>query len=319
MSNNIIEPQSIETASRSVSSRRGLAIFAVFAGVLLLWIVTPLVMRWLFSTWAERGVVGDAFGAVNALFSGMAFAGVVVALWLQREQMKIQSHEFQLNLGALTDQIREMQKAREMQSQPLLIVSLPENIMFSRPQPRIAVSGSGSGAISTFPVQMKFYNASSDPALNIKVRASLQDMDGAPEQKTDMLPLPIMPKEKAERDMKFTVTHEAIFNSHESMIGIGEGSINVSGHDANCMKLKFEIYFQNTAGAYFLSQQTFALAVKEGEDVEALRQWIAEWRSPDTVTPGTESPIHSIRLAGHSIPGTFSYKSIGEGEYSVVA
>jgi hypothetical protein len=313
------ESQSNEMPLKSASPRRGLAIAAVFAGVLLLWIVTPFVMRWLFSTWEERGVVGDSFGAVNALFSGLAFAGVVVALWLQREQMKIQSHEFQLNLSALTDQIREMQKAREMQSQPLLIVSLPENIMFARPQPRIAASGSGSGAISTFPVQLKFYNASSDPALNIKVRASLQGVGSAPEQKIDMLPLPIMPQEKADRDMKFTVTHEAIFNSHESMIDLGEGSVNVSGHDANCMKLKFEIYFQNTTGAYFLSQQTYALAVKEGEDVEALRQWIAEWRSPDSVAPGAEPLVHSIRLAGHSIPGTFSYKPINQEEYSAVA
>jgi hypothetical protein len=262
------------------------------------------------------GVVGDAFGAVNALFSGLAFAGVVVALWLQREQMRIQSHEFQLNLNALTDQLHEMQRAREMQSQPLLTVSLPENIMFARPQPRIAASGVGSGAISTFSVRVTFYNASSDPALNIRVKASLQGVGSSPEQKVDMLPLPIIPQEKTERDIKFTVTHEAIFNSHEAMIALGQDPVNVSGHDVNCMKLEFEIYFQNTTGAYFLSQQTFAIVVKEGEDVETLRQWIADWQDPDSVTPGTETPVYSIRLAGFSIPGTFSYRPINQKEYS---
>lgn len=313
----IIKAQSSEETSRSASPRRWLAIAAIFAGVLLIWIASPFVMKWFFSTWAERGVVGDSFGAVNALFSGMAFAGVVVALWLQREQMRIQSHEFQLNLSALTTQIREMQIARERQSQPLLTVSLPEYIIFKRP--RIAAPGIGSGAISTLPIQLKFYNASSDPALNVKVKATLQGVGSSPEQKLDMLPLPIMPKEDSDREVTFTVPHESIFNSHEAMINLGQDQVNANWTDTDCMRLKLEIFFQNTAGAYFLSEQTFALIVKKPEDAEALRQWIAEWRSPDSETHATESPIQSIMLAGYSIPSTFSYKPIDQEAYSAVA
>lgn len=39
----------------------------------------------------RRGQVGDAFGAVNALFSGLAFAGVLIALRLQRIEMTRQA------------------------------------------------------------------------------------------------------------------------------------------------------------------------------------------------------------------------------------
>jgi hypothetical protein len=308
------EPQRSEQASEAVSSRRGLVIVAIFTVVLLLWLATPFVMNRLFASWGERADFGESFGVVNALFSGLAFAGVVIALWFQREQMKVQSRESQLNLSALTEQIREMQKAREMQSQPFLMVSLQEYIMFS--QPRIAAPGTGSGAISKFPIQLKFYNASSDPALNIKVKVVLQGVASAPEQRIAMLPLPIMPKDVAERDIEFIVTHEAIFNSHEAMINLGQDPGNATGHDANCMKLKFEIYFQNTAGAYLLSEQTFALIVKEVEDAQALRQWIAEWQASASGAPETESPVRSIRLSGYSIPGTFSYRSINQEEYS---
>src|SRR4051794_21505920 len=40
-----------------------------------------------------RGTFGDLFGAVNALFSGLAFLGVVVALVIQGEQLRLQQQE----------------------------------------------------------------------------------------------------------------------------------------------------------------------------------------------------------------------------------
>lgn len=51
---------------------------------LLWWFAT----RWLVEVmgakdWAERGQLGDQFGAVNALFSGLALAGVVVAIMIK--------------------------------------------------------------------------------------------------------------------------------------------------------------------------------------------------------------------------------------------
>ena len=41
----------------------------------------------------EPGQFGDMFGAVNALFSGLAFAGVVIAILLQRQELKLQRKE----------------------------------------------------------------------------------------------------------------------------------------------------------------------------------------------------------------------------------
>ena len=48
------------------------------------------------SDWQTRGQFGDAFGALNALFSGMAFAAFVVALMLQRQELGLQRRELQL-------------------------------------------------------------------------------------------------------------------------------------------------------------------------------------------------------------------------------
>ncbi len=39
---------------------------------------------------------GDSFGAVNALFSALAFAGVIIALWWQRKELSLQRREMRL-------------------------------------------------------------------------------------------------------------------------------------------------------------------------------------------------------------------------------
>lgn len=51
----------------------------------------------------RRGLFGDSFGAINALFAGLAFAGVILALIYQRKELGVQQEE-------LKEQRRAMQK-----------------------------------------------------------------------------------------------------------------------------------------------------------------------------------------------------------------
>ena len=63
----------------------------IFLGVGIVWFLTPYVIATVLiasgspASISHAGQFGDQFGAVSALFSGLAFAGVVVNLWLQRE------------------------------------------------------------------------------------------------------------------------------------------------------------------------------------------------------------------------------------------
>lgn len=43
----------------------------------------------------ERGVFGDKFGAINSLFSGLALAGLIATLLLQKEALRKQHDEFE--------------------------------------------------------------------------------------------------------------------------------------------------------------------------------------------------------------------------------
>lgn len=57
---------------------------------------------------ATLGQIGDAFGSVNALFGGLAFAGVIVALILQTLELKAQREDIRESTAALEGQQRAM-------------------------------------------------------------------------------------------------------------------------------------------------------------------------------------------------------------------
>ena len=61
---------------------------------------------WLLPDWQTRGQVGDSFGALNALFSGLAFAGLIATILLQSKELALQRKELVL-------QRREMVASRE--------------------------------------------------------------------------------------------------------------------------------------------------------------------------------------------------------------
>lgn len=59
--------------------------------VFILWLSTPSIISWLIPTAedisAARGQFGDLYGSINALFSGWAFVGVIVAILLQKQEL----------------------------------------------------------------------------------------------------------------------------------------------------------------------------------------------------------------------------------------
>ena len=54
-----------------------------------------------FGDWAQSGVFGDSFGVVNALFSGLAFAGIIFTIFLQQNELRLQRHELKLQRDEL--------------------------------------------------------------------------------------------------------------------------------------------------------------------------------------------------------------------------
>ncbi|MCW5557571.1 MAG: hypothetical protein KIT22_07050 [Verrucomicrobiae bacterium] len=73
------------------------------------------------SVWERRGQLGDMFGGLNALFSGLAFAGLVYALVLQRQQLLLQQIEIEDIDQSVKEQRRIALVAAVLQAQAIQI------------------------------------------------------------------------------------------------------------------------------------------------------------------------------------------------------
>lgn len=86
-------------------------------------IALVVVIWWGMGEWASKqldpGQYGDMFGSVNALFSGLAFAGLIYALWLQRVELRLQREELEatrLELKGQKDQMEAQNQTLRKQS-----------------------------------------------------------------------------------------------------------------------------------------------------------------------------------------------------------
>ena len=85
-------------------------IFIVIIGV---WAIFPELWHRLIPSLMERRQLGDSYGVLNTLFSGFAFVGVIVAIFLQKEQLELQARE-------MTEMRKEAEaQKKEMKNQSL--------------------------------------------------------------------------------------------------------------------------------------------------------------------------------------------------------
>lgn len=90
--------------------------------VFVLWVGFGIVAYKLGKTWPERGTFGDMFGSINTLFSGLAFAGVVTTLFLQRQDLEIQRQVQDTQLKDLKQQAEAtVRSAKQMELQQQLL------------------------------------------------------------------------------------------------------------------------------------------------------------------------------------------------------
>ncbi len=95
--------------NKETKSRLWIWIVVAIVGVLALWCLS----WWLISEYIDpknQGTFGDMFGAVNALFSGLAFAGLIITLLYQREELKLQREELQETRKELKGQREEFEE-----------------------------------------------------------------------------------------------------------------------------------------------------------------------------------------------------------------
>src|SRR5215475_2921037 len=138
----------------------------ILAGITFAVFVITIALNWLLlqdHAWEARSSFGDMFGVANAIFSGLAFAALIVTLLMQKEELELQRSELQdtrteltrtaeaqeKSEKALNDQLQELIKQRQLSVMPAFTLDL-----------------SNPGASN-----QKLHNIGNGTALNIRLRS----------------------------------------------------------------------------------------------------------------------------------------------------
>ncbi|MBN9287282.1 MAG: hypothetical protein J0H47_05050 [Gammaproteobacteria bacterium] len=84
-------------------------LFAIL-GVILCWLIVPGIFYGLSESLDKAGQLGDVFGVVNALFSGLAFAILIIELSFQRQELKLTRQAMMDQKDQLQAQSEELKK-----------------------------------------------------------------------------------------------------------------------------------------------------------------------------------------------------------------
>lgn len=85
-----------------------------FIVILVIWGVSWIFLDMKIINPNERGVFGDKFGAVNSLFSGLAFAGLIITLFFQKEELELQRQELAETRKELEGQKKEFEEQNKI-------------------------------------------------------------------------------------------------------------------------------------------------------------------------------------------------------------
>jgi hypothetical protein len=146
--------------------------------VICVWLFSEVILYLSAPDWITRSNIGDSFGAIASLFSGLALAGVIYALLLQRAELFLQRQELSNNRLVLERQLEEMRSARELQSQPLAMPCVT-NIRIERPRLYYAPPQDHHSALSRYFLKVYLSNPTNYPSIGVNISCAIAGMLGA--------------------------------------------------------------------------------------------------------------------------------------------
>nr|WP_315232232.1 hypothetical protein [uncultured Flavobacterium sp.] len=93
--------------------------------VSIIWGISAWLCWWCFSDWSKSGTFGDTFGAINSLFSGLALAGIIYTIYLQKIELGLQRKELEYTRDELTRTADAQEKSVFMMTEQLRLSNLP--------------------------------------------------------------------------------------------------------------------------------------------------------------------------------------------------
>ena len=78
----------------------------------------------------ERGTFGDMFGVVNSVFSGLAFAGILISLIFQWVQLKSQNNDIAISMKIQEKSAKALEKQAENLKKSAILYALQAKLNY---------------------------------------------------------------------------------------------------------------------------------------------------------------------------------------------
>lgn len=124
--------------------------------IVAVWLIITVVIWFVFKDWNQSGPFGDTFGAVNSLFSGLALAGIIYTIHLQKTELSLQRKELQYTREELKRTADAQESSGKILTEQIRINNIPFIDFDSRITPNEGVT-------------IKIINQSDNPAYDLDV------------------------------------------------------------------------------------------------------------------------------------------------------
>jgi hypothetical protein len=120
----LIKNKQMKTKDNTDNNPKYKPLIFLFILIIIIWLLSWIAIRYFISEWDKRAYFGDAFGAISALFSGLAFGGIIYTIMLQREELKLQRIELQETRKELARSADAQEKSEQALSEQITSMKL---------------------------------------------------------------------------------------------------------------------------------------------------------------------------------------------------
>lgn len=107
------------------SRQRVLSLKLLILIIFIVWLLITIIIWIVFKDWSKSGVFGDTFGAINSLFSGLALAGIIYTIYLQKRELQLQRDELALTRRELTRSASAQESSFSLMNEQLRLNNMP--------------------------------------------------------------------------------------------------------------------------------------------------------------------------------------------------
>jgi len=106
-------------------TNKKIALRTIVIVIISIWTISMLISWFFFKSWTESASFGDSFGSINSLFSGLALAGIIYTIYLQKTELSLQRKELKYTREELKRAALAQEESSKSLSKQIRLTNFP--------------------------------------------------------------------------------------------------------------------------------------------------------------------------------------------------